>query len=272
VGDRLGYFVIGGVFCVVVERKRPSIDVFDPRGNALSLAQRILQPDSANPTQQGVRYTPIIIVDAPAPIAYAATQSLTNIDGDKVIPAEGIIDQTDGIIDADPSTVQDLEASELSVLQDNTDGFTIDASLPFCTADECLVIAQEILALQQGTTETKSMILGPTSQPRLGQVVTDGSVINEINYSYSDSSQYLITITAGQKFLTLGSFNTSQYQLKTEDVTREGVVIQDAGNGAEYTVRVEGFGEIKAVSFVLADISVGDRVSVRIFNNPTEKI
>jgi len=273
VGDRLGYKVLGGDFCVIVERKRPSIDVFDPRGTSLQIAQLILRPDPVGrPDQSGIRYTPIIIVDEPAPIAYASTTSLTNIDGDKTIPAEGIIDQADGIIDADPSTIQDLEASELSVLQDNTDGFSLDITLPFCDADQCLTIARALLALQTGTVETKSIILGPDSEPKLGQVLSDGSIINEINYSYSDASQYLITVTAGPKYLTLGSFNSSAYQLKTEDVTREGIVVQDKGNGAEYVVRLEGFGEITALSMVLADISVGDRVSVRIYNNPVERI
>jgi CTP-dependent riboflavin kinase len=102
-------------------------------------------------------------------------------------------------------------------------------------------------------------------------VLPDGSIINEINYSYSDSSQYLITITAGPKYLTSGSFQDSQYQLQSEEVTREGTVVQDLGNGAEYVVRVEGnIGEKNALSMILDEISVGDKVSVRIFNNPVE--
>ena len=100
----------------------------------------------------------------------------------------------------------------------------------------------------------------------------DGSVINEISYSYSDSSSYLITISTGPKYQTVGSFNDSKYQLRTEDVTRDGVVLQDAGNGAEYVVRVDGFGEITALNMILDDISVGDRVNIRIFNNPVEHI
>ena len=53
---------------------------------------------------------------------------------------------------------------------------------------------------------------------------------------------------------------------------RDGIVLQDAGNGAEYVVRVDGFGEITALSMILDDISVGDRVNVRIYNNPVEHI
>jgi len=127
------------------------------------------------------------------------------------------------------------------------------------------------LSLQQSSVTTQSMVLGPDSQPKLGQVLPDGSIINEINYSYSDSSQYLITVTAGPKFLSAGSFQNSSYQLQTEDVTREGVVVQDKGNGAEYVVRIEGFGEVTALSMVLDEISVGDRCSVRLYNVPVEK-
>lgn len=261
IGDFLGYWNESGEMCVVVERRRPSIDIFDPLGNAAAIADQI-----------SVLYTPVIMVDEPPPITYASTRTLSSIDGTRTIASTGVIDQADGIVDADPTTTQDLEESELSILQDNTDGFTLDISLPFCTEADCLTIAQQLLALQEADVRTSSIVLGPDSDPRLGQLMPDGSVINEISYSYSDSSQYLITISTGPKYQTVGSFNDSKYQLRTEDVTRDGLVLQDAGNGAEYVVRVDGFGEITALSMILDDISVGDRVNVRIFNNPVEHI
>ena len=265
IGDSLGYRTSGSILCIVIERKRPSIDIFDPTGNALARAGEI-----------SIEYTPIVIVDAPAPIAYASTSNLTSDDGTRTLPAEGIIDQSDGIVDSDPSTTQDLGDSELSILQDNTNGSTIDMTLPFCTEAECLQIARNFLALQNQIISTHSMILGPDSQPRLGDFVNlpngELGVINEINYSYSDSSQYLITITVGPLYLSAGSFNDSKYQLQTEDVTREGIVVQDGGNGAEYVVRIEGYGEITALLMVLEDVSVGDKVGIRIYNNPVERI
>ena len=191
VGDRLGYKAIDNQICIVVERKRPSIDIFVPAAGSKTagdIAREFIDP--AGPF--GITYTPIVVIDVPAPIAYAATSSLTSIDGTKTIAAEGIIDQAEGIIDADPSTTQDLEDSELAVLQDNTNGSTIDISLSFCTDTECLQIARNFLALQNQTITTQSIILGPDSQPELGQILPDGSIINEINYSYSDASQYLI--------------------------------------------------------------------------------
>jgi len=271
IGDRLGYLVLDNRLCIVVERKRPSVDIFDPTGNAGIIARQFIDPNGPF----GIRYTPVVIIDEPAPIAYAATDPLSNSPEAAVprtIPAEGIIDQADGIVDADPTTTQALADSELSILQDNTNGATIDITLPFCTDQECLQIAKNFLGLQSGVVNTQSIILGPTSEPRLGQVMPDDSIINEISYSYSDSSQYLITIATGPKYLTAGSFNDSKYQLRTEDVTREGVVLQDVGNGAEYVVRIEGFGEITALSMVVDDISVGDKVNVRIYNNPVERI
>lgn len=273
IGDSLGYRVAGGRLCIVVERKRPSIDIFSPLGNALQLAQEI-----------AITYTPIIIVDEPAPIAYASVRPLTSIDGTRTLVAEAIIDQADGILDSDPTTDQDLEDSEISILQDNTNGSTLDITLPFAfgvdtdgtQGTECLEIARNLLGLQNRTVTTHSLILGPDSVPRLGEYVTlpngEVGIINEINYSYSDSSQYLITITVGPLFLTSGSFNDSKYQLRTEDVSREGIIIQDAGNGAEYTVRVEGLGEFPCLLMILEDVSVGDRVGIRIYNNPAEKI
>lgn len=264
IGDVLGYRAVNGEMCLVIERKRPSIDIFDPRGTALQVAQQI-----------SILYTPVVLVDEPAPIAYASTTTLSSIDNTRTIAAEGVIDQADGIVDSDPSTVQDLEDSELSILQDNTSGSTIDVTLPFCDGPQCLQIARNFLALQNRVVSTTSMVLGPDSTPRLGQRVVDtngnASIINDINYSYTDASQYLITVTTGPEFIGAGSFNDSKYQLRTEDVTREGIIIQDAGNGAEYVVRVEGFGELAALSMVLQDISVGDKCQVKIFNNPVEK-
>jgi hypothetical protein len=261
IGDDLGYWNASGKMCVVVERRRPSIDIFDPLGNASTIADEI-----------AITYTPVIMVDAPPPITYASNKTLSSVDETRTIASTGIIDQVDGIVDADPTTTQDLEDSETSILQDNTDGFTLDISLPFCEEDDCLLIAQQLLALQEEDIRTSSIILGPDSNPRLGQLMPDGSVINEISYSYSDSSQYLITISTGPKYQTVGGFNDSRYQLRTEEVTKEGVVVQDAGNGAEFVVRVDGFGEITALSMILDDISVGDRVNVKIYNNPVEHI
>ncbi len=261
IGDDLGYWNESGEMCLVIERRRPSIDIFDPLGNAGAIAAQI-----------SIKYTPVILVDTPPPITYASTKILSSVDGTRTIDSTGVIDQVDGIVDADPTTTQDLEESETSILQDNTDGFTLDVTLPFCEEAECLIISQQLLALQEEDVRTSSIILGPDSDPRLGELMPDGSVINEISYSYSDSSQYLITISTGSKYQTVGSFNDSKYQLRTEDVTRDGIVIQDAGNGAEYVVRVDGFGEITALSMILDDISVGDRVNVRIFNNPVEHI
>lgn len=279
IGDSLGYKVVNNQMCVVVERKKPSIDIFDPRGNALQIANAIT-----------LEYTPIVIVDLPAPIAYAGADPLTSDDGTRTIAAEGIIRQEDGIIDSDPTTDQDLEDSELSILQDNTNGSTIDMTLPFAfgtqpdpsrpqgelQGTECLEIARNFFALQNQEITTHSMVLGPDSEPRLGDSFTlpngEVGVINEINYSYSDSSQYLITATVGPEYLTAGSFNDSKYQLQTEDISREGFIIQDAGNGAEYTVRVEGLGEFPCLLMVLDDVSVGDKVTIKIYNNPVERI
>ncbi len=270
IGDPLGYKIASGEMCIVVERRRPSIDVYDPRGFAMGVATSI-----------SVRYTPIVLVDLPPPIAYAATGPLQSIDestgsGGTTLPSTGIIDQTDGIRDNDPSTVQDFDESQLSILQDNTNGSTIDITLPFLDEDECLEVAQNFLGEQNEIVTSTSVVLGPDSSPRLGDVFTDTtgntSIINEINYSYSDASQYLINVTTGPKYLTAGSFNSSQYQLQTEEVTKEGMIVQDRGDGASYVVRLQGGDEMVALSFVLEDISVGDKCQVRIFNNPVEKI
>jgi hypothetical protein len=125
--------------------------------------------------------------------------------------------------------------------------------------------------MQDETINTYQLVCGPTSKPKLGQRV-DGfeGRINKINYSYTDASSYTINVTIGPTPSGLKGGNASVWQRRTEDVSREGIVVWSAGDGVNYRVRVQGLGVYPAVNKTLGAYSPGEKVSVTVYNNPVE--
>mgnify|MGYP001561466897 CR=1 FL=1 len=255
IGDPMGYLVMD--FCFIVSRKKSGITVTTTDGNALEALNEIC-----------LDYIPIVIVDRPAAWAYAYTNSQGQVES-------GLIDQSETVFDTDPTTVQTWEEvrTKADEIQENSNGTIVEMSVPFVREQDVEAIALNVYnASIDSEIETRSYILGPDAQPDLGQVLGEG-VINEINYSYSDSSSYLITVNTGPKYMALSNGAGGSTVLRTEDVTLNGKVVKDMGDGTTYTVKVErGFGETPALSTILERIEVGDTVSVTIYNVPVEKV
>ena len=239
--------------CIVaVEIERPSFIVHDPKGRALTFARDL-----------DVRYQPIVVTDTPAPVAYTFGGS-----------AQLVSPELD-LWDSDPSTVQtppSLIQGSQAWLQTQTTGKTVDISLPFCDADECKSMATTIYNMQNESINTYQMVCGPNSEPKLGQRV-DGyeGRINRISQSYTDSSSYTINVTIGPTFLSTGSWNTSMWQRKTEDISRSGIVVWSAGNGVDYRVLIQGLGVYPAVNKTLGAYAPGEKVKVTVYNLSVEK-
>lgn len=238
--------------CIVaVEIDRPSFIVHDPNGDAISYTRNL-----------DVHYQPIIVTDRPAPIAYTFGGTAK------------LVDHTKDLYDADPSTQQTppslIEGSQ-AWLQTQTSGRTVDISLPFCGESDCLELANTIYNMQDENISTYQMVCGPNSEPKLGQRV-DGfeGRINRISHSYTDSSSYTINVTVGSTFTGAKGWSTSIWQRKTEDVSREGIVVWSAGDGVNYRVRVQGLGVYPAVNKTLSAYSPGEKVKVTVYNNPVE--
>jgi len=237
----------------VVELDRPSVHVSDPNGNAIGLAYSF-----------NLSYQPIIITDEPAPVAYTFGGGAR------------LVDHTLDLYDADPSTQQDppsLIEGSLSWLQSQTTGRTVDISLPFCSESECTTVADTIFSLQNENITSYAMVCGPTKHPKLGTRVPgyEGR-INRITYSYTDSSAYLINVTVGPTFANARGWGTSIWQRKTEDVSREAIVVWAAGDGVNYRVKVQGgLGVYHAVNKTMGAYVPGEKVKVTIHNNPVEK-
>ena len=101
----------------------------------------------------------------------------------------------------------------------------------------------------------------------MGEVI-DGKTINSINYSYQDSSQYLISVQAGPKWQGIGGWDSSVYQNKTERVQLEGVVSYVYPNNMDCLVQLERMGLLECVNGQTDPLEVGDTVKVTVYNNP----
>jgi hypothetical protein len=251
VGDCMGYAI--SAICALVNRKRPSITITTTDGQANIVAESL-----------SVTYKPIVIVDEPPPVGYASTYGA------------GILDQSTalGDFDLDPTTVQTFESleSDLDIIIDRCNGSIIDITLPFAAASDCATIAAAIYDFSnESEVDSYSYVLGPDATPKLGDSFK-GAIINEIQYNYTDSSSYNINVTTGPAFLGMNSWSDSRYILRSEEISRNGRVIKDKGDGTTYVVQLEGgMGEIVALSTITDRIETGDTVSVTVYNNPQEK-
>lgn len=234
-----------------VEIDRPSVTVQHQGGEALSYAQDL-----------EVKYQPIIVTDEPAPVAYTFGSGAQ------------LVDHTLDLFDADPATIEvspSLRTGSMAWLQSQVKGNMIDVSLPFLDEDSCLSFADTLYNVYNETETTYNLVCGPTSKPQLGARVAGYSGrINSITYSYQDSSSYNINVNIGPVMTNVGSWSNTMWQKRTEDVSREGIIVWTAGNGVDYLVRVRGLGVYPAVNATLAAYAPGEKVQVTIHNNPVE--
>jgi len=225
----------------------PSFKVVDPRGLAHEIANDLI-----------VEITPLIMTEEPSPIAK---------DG-------RIIDLTDGIVDHDPTTTQNLEDTELEravTEMDRGPGLTLNFS--FLDDENEVAELSRVLFdyMNQGDGTETTYICGPDTEVELGDVGDAGGVINSISYSYSDQGSYTISVNEGPYIVGgLDGITGGPYNKQTESFSAEGVIIQDAGNHIDFKVRLDEFGDVYAINCFPAVLRVGDRVNVSIHNNPVE--
>jgi hypothetical protein len=274
-GDGFGTTYVFEALWVVVNRRKSSITIYDPHGQA----------DAALRNSSYELYA-MIQCDPPAPVSGRS---------DDPEGFDGPVDQTDCIFDHDPMTVQDLTTCDSELLQNAMDGSSLSMTMPFIqdvTIDitnevstvtypqspgesELYQIADFIYDLTNEEITEVTYIFGPDDEPKLGDNFSHNGIdgiINSVTYSYQDSSSYLITVVVGPKYLkdTVSANDASIWQQQVETVTKEGVVTQVAGNGIHYAVHVEGMGDFIAVNTVVGGFppEVGDRVTVEINNVP----
>jgi len=218
-----------------------------------------------------VEYAPIIVKDDPPEFAYKYRKEEG---GTEVVKVTAEV-QGQYLPDSDPTTCQNFEFTPSNIMQDRMQGNVINITLPFCVdADACAKVAETIFDYQtyEGV-QVVSLTCGPEDEPELGAAVLgyDNNLrIESINYSYSDGSSYTIEVTLGPIFSSIGSWNTTTWAPKVEQVTREARIVWAGGDGVNYRVDVQGLGTYNAINGEQDVWSVGETVQVTVYNLPQE--
>jgi len=257
----------------VIEVTSPSIKIFDPDGHAKEIAENM-----------EYELKPMVLISKPPPIGYCSTSSLGgNSNG-------ALIDLTQSKRDNDPTTLQtSLDDTDFELaLDEMSAGSGLSMTLSFLVAEDDDNVAdvsredqgetwvkncsRKVWELMDEDTVQTTYICGPTCKPILGGYGRAGGIVNSIEYSYSDSGSYTISVNEGPK--QVGNFpeiSNGMASKSAEDHTTEGVVIQDLGNQCHYKVRIDDMGERIAINTHHGILRVGDRVSCTVHNNPVEQ-
>jgi hypothetical protein len=236
---------------VLVNLQTPCINVYDPRpGKALEIAE-------------GLTYQlcPLVSVELPAPVAFNG----------------GIIDQTEGIVDHDPTTTQNLtDTAYENAIDTMNGGGGLAVTLSFLDENGCAEMSNKLFQhLNGGNGSVTTYVCGPNTTAELGGYGADSaSIVNDIAYSYSDSNSYTVSVTTGPKLLGgLANITEGATTKTTENVPSTGRVIQDMGNHVQFKVLLDGcgLGPVVAINTAPKVIRVGDRVQCTVYNNPVEQ-
>ena len=178
------------------------------------------------------------------------------------------LDVSQQLVDIDPTTEQNLGATEYAQIMNNLQNGDIQLTLPFLDQNGCDEMSERILELQNdGVTETTVYVCDPEATPSLGETI-DGKVINSIDYSYQDGSQYFISVHAGPLWQGSGGWSNSVYKNTTESLQTEVVFRQVYPDNIKCIVNIERIGLLECLNGQRAPLEVGDKVSVTIYNNP----
>ena len=186
------------------------------------------------------------------------------------------IDLAVGVADKDPTTQEDFTDTPMEAALDTmaAGGHGISINLSFLETDlEVATVSgrlHDIMSMSNGVNATT--LCGPDADPILGTIGSSGGVVNSINYTYSDSASYTISVSEGDMLVDgLGGGCTLAPSFKTtEELSARGVILDSNGDGVTFKVRVDGFGEIYAINTVATVLRVGDVVTCSIHNVPVE--
>ncbi len=238
----------------------PAIEIYDPdgsyeggdNGRALEIAENMT-------FYVGV----LMIEDKPAPVGYNGTT----------------INMSESIKDNDPTTAQDFEHTAYELAMDEMQGGGLTVNLSFLDGDNDYDRSQEqvnrlseaLYNYMNGTgTKETVYVCGPNCDPQLGGNAPDG-IVNEITYSYSDSSSYTISVNVGPKLVgDMAQVDGGPYTKMADNVTAQGTIVQDLGSHVHFKVQIDGIGERLAVNMCPDILRVGDKVNCTIYNSPVE--
>ena len=243
--EQSGYLV-SQVFAAV-ELNANCVTVYDPEEGEAKRISELLDYQA----------TPLILIDEPSPVA---------INGN-------LIDLTSTMVDHDPTTSQDFINSEYEQAILSMDGgLGYSLSMSFLTAEQAANLSGELYNQMNNDSGMITVsICSPDTEATIGGEAVDGSIVNEIVYSYSDSNSYTISVASGPRiikdFASIGSGPTYK---ATEGVSNMGTITEDAGNHINFKVIVDGVGPVNAINGTSDILRVGDKVQCTMYNNPVE--
>lgn len=247
-GGTEGYLV--KQIIALVDLQVPCIKVYDPR------------PEKALEIAEGMDYllAALISYEPPAPIAFNGAS----------------IDMATMEKDHDPTTRQNFSDSPYELALDKMQGGGLSVTLSFLDEAGCVAVSSSLFDyMNAGNGTVTTYVCGPNSTPVLGGYGMDSiSVVNDIVYSYADSSSYTVSVSTGPRLLgDLGSISSGATMKTTENVPGTGKVIEDLGNNVHFKVLLDGCGASPMVAINTAPkvIRVGDRVQCTVHNNPVEQ-
>jgi hypothetical protein len=193
---------------------------------------------------------PIVIDDHPAPMS---------VNGVTV---------TRPVKDDDPTSLQLFSQSGYQQIIDSLSGGDIRLVLPFLDEEGANRASSRILALRNEESGDVTHVCGPNCNPDIGGVGVGGAVVNEISYSYQDSSQYVVSVNCGPLWRSIGTgWTTSIRMMQVDQLSLDGTVINAMANNADFTVMCSKIGQVNCVNATRDRIFTGDKVKVTIYNN-----
>jgi len=247
VGEGAAGYVVEKIV-VVYQWDNPSVIIRDLRNDITTDKLR----DSVR-----INFYPMILKDEPAPIAFSGPGTGNSI----------LLNQTEVRPDYDPSTAQNFEPTEYAKAMSSMEAGDVRVSMPFADGDGCKIIANKIKELQTDIAHDVVYMCSPEANPILGEKFGDG-VINEIEYSYQDSSQYMISVTVGPQWRGGSSWDNSLYKMETDNPVLTGTVLKVSADNIKVNVRVNKIGVIECINGTKDLLGVGDKVKVTLYNNP----
>ncbi len=245
----------------MVQIDTPSVSVYDPEWNDAPGAVKTKAIDIANALEY--KMAAIVMEEYPPPIAFCSGSTAD------------ILSQSDSKVDSDPTTKQnfiDTPLEEAMEIMANGPGITL--SLSFIEdEDELKNLAETIFKHMSSSNDPieTTYICGPDASPELGAKGNYDGIINSINYSYTDSGSYTISVTEGSWLVgNLTSINTSTNIKMAETVSARATVIEGLGNNIFFKVKIDGYGNRTAINTAPNIIRKGDVVQCTVYNNPVE--
>ena len=245
-----------------VTRNGKIVVVYDWDNPCLRVLDQKNQATSANLANVSINLYAIIGKDLEPPIAITSNGQPEMLDPRQKIP------------DSDLTTIDTLGSTRYQQAMEGLENGDIKITLPFISCDgdpwdpcqELMDISEFIYDMQNDKVKTTTYICDPNAEPVLGQTI-DGKIINSIDYSYQDSSQYLISVQAGPRWQGNGGWDQSVYQNKVERIQVEGVVRSLYSDG-RCLVDIERMGLLECVNGQVEPLEIGDTVRITMFNNP----